>query len=121
MAKFTAQNQYEKVFFSAFESLCYTRDSWRVWSDFIFASAITLSNTFEPFPERKAEREKEYKDCIERLGGVEKPAKLLKIVVMALEEKTGPGFPRRIVYQAQMFRIILKGFVKLLSMADDGV
>ena len=92
MAKFTAQNQYEKEFFTIIESLCYSRDSWRVWSDFIFASAITLSNTFEPFPERKAEREKEYKDCIERLGGVEKPAKLLKIVVMALEEKPEQDF-----------------------------
>ena len=44
MAKFFAQNENEKEFFKIFESLSMTRSSWRVWSDFITASAISLSN-----------------------------------------------------------------------------
>lgn len=92
MAKFIARNEYEKEFFKVFESLCWTRDSWRVWSDFITASAISLSNTLEMNPERKAAREQEYCDCVKRLGGIEQAAKLLGITVTAFEEKPSQDF-----------------------------
>ena len=87
MAKIYAQNEYEKEFFKIFESLSMTRSGWRVWSDFITVSAISLSNAFELDSERKAAREKEYCECIKRLGGTEKAAELLGVIVKAFEEK----------------------------------
>ena len=92
MAKHLLLNKAEKHFFNIFHSLCSTRDSWRVWSDFITASAISLSNPFELNAERKAEREKEYAECIKRLGGIEKSAELLKTVVMAFELNPNQDF-----------------------------
>ena len=92
MVKHLLLNEKEKQFFNIFHSLCSTRDSWRVWSDFITASAISLSNPFETNPERKEEREKEYAECIKRLGGIEKPAEMLKNVVMAFEENPAQDF-----------------------------
>ena len=92
MAKHLLLNETEKRFFNIFHSLCSTRDSWRVWSDFITASAISLSNPFELNAERKAEREKEYAECIKRLGGIEKSAELLKTVVKAFELNPNQDF-----------------------------
>lgn len=92
MAKFFAQNEYEKEFFKIFESLSMTRSSWRVWSDFITASAISLSNAFEMDSERKAAREQEYVECIKRLGETEKAAELLGVIVKAFEENSSRDF-----------------------------
>ena len=92
MAKFFAQNEYEKEFFKLFESLCMTRSSWRVWSDFITVSAISLSNAFEMDSERKAAREQEYVECIKRLGEIDKAAELLGVVVKAFEENPAKDF-----------------------------
>lgn len=63
-----------------------------MWNDFITMSAISLSNPFELNPERKAKREKEYAECIKRLGGIERPAELLKTVVMAFELNPNQDF-----------------------------
>ena len=96
MAKHLLLNNAEKQFFNIFHSLCSTRDSWRVWSDFITVSAISLSNPFELNPDKKAEREKEYAECIKRLGGIEKTAELLKTVVNGIHLNlcnTAEGFP----------------------------
>ena len=92
MAKFFAQNENEKEFFKIFESLSMTRSSWRVWSDFITASAISLSNAFEMDSERKAAREQEYVECIKRLGETEKAAELLGVIVKAFEENPSQDF-----------------------------
>ena len=92
MAKFFAQNENEKEFFKIFESLSMTRSSWRVWSDFITASAISLSNAFEMDSERKAAREQEYVECIKRLGGTDKAAELLGVIVKAFEENPSQDF-----------------------------
>ena len=92
MAKHLLLNKAETHFFNIFHSLCSTRDRWRVWSDFITVSAISLSYPFELNPERKAKREKEYAECIKRLGGIEKTAELLKTVVMAFELNPNQDF-----------------------------
>lgn len=92
MAKIYAQNEYEKEFFKIFESLSMTRSGWRVWSDFITVSAISLSNAFELDSERKAAREKEYCECIKRLGGTAKAAELLGVIVKAFEENPSQDF-----------------------------
>ena len=92
MAKFFAQNENEKEFFKIFESLSMTRSSWRVWSDFITASAISLSNAFEMDSERKAAREQEYVECIKRLGGTDKAAELLGVIVKTFEENPSQDF-----------------------------
>lgn len=92
MAKYLLLNETEKRFFDIFHSRCSTRDGWCVWSDFITASAISLSNPYELNPDWKAEREKEYLGCIERLGGIETFAELLKTVVMAFELNPNQDF-----------------------------
>ena len=46
MAKFTAQNQYEKEFFTIFESLCYTRDALL---DFLIAEKFPNLKTLQKY------------------------------------------------------------------------
>lgn len=75
----------EKEFLNVFKQLCISRSSWQVWADLMAAMACTLANSVNKTLPAYAEREKEYTECIERLGGVEKPAKCFAIVVEALE------------------------------------
>ena len=63
MAKFFAQNENEKEFFKIFESL-----------------------------RRKAAREQEYVECIKRLGGTDKAAELLGVIVKTFEENPSQDF-----------------------------
>lgn len=71
----------EKEFLNVFKQLCISRSSWQVWADLMAAMACTLANSVNKTLPAYAEREKEYTECIERLGGVEKPAKCFAIVV----------------------------------------
>lgn len=82
----------EKEFLDLFQKLCYSRSSWQVWADLMSAIACTLSNTTDHTPEHFESREKEYAQCIERLGSVEVPAQILSIIVMALEENPEQDF-----------------------------
>ena len=75
----------EKEFLDAFKQLCYSRSSWQVWADVISAIACSLSNAADRSLKHFEQREKEYAQCIERLGSVEAPAKILGTIVMALE------------------------------------
>ena len=64
-----------------------SRQTWQVWADLMDAIACALSNTADPDRERVAEREKEYAECIKRLGGdVSIVAKAYATIVVALEE-----------------------------------
>lgn len=92
MAKCIAANKAEKEFLDIFNSMCETRNGWQVWTDLITAMAIALSNVVEQNPIRKEEREKEFLSCIERLGGMDKPSKLLEIMILALEENPKQDF-----------------------------
>ena len=82
----------EKLFLDIFNSLCYSRNAWEVWADFITATACSLANTVDRSGEIHNEREKEYAKCIERLGGVDNVAKLFSCVVDALEENPEQDF-----------------------------
>jgi len=64
-----------------------SRQTWQVWADLMNAIACALSNAADPDKKRVAEREKEYAECIKRLGGdVEIVAKAYATIVLALEE-----------------------------------
>lgn len=82
----------EKEFLDVFKTLCYSRNAWQVWTDLISAMACSLSNATDRTPGRYEQREKEYEQCIKRLGSVETPAKLMAIVVMALERNPEQDF-----------------------------
>ena len=82
----------EKEFLGVFEQLCYSRSAWQVWADLISAIACSLSNAVDRTPEHFEQREKEYAQCISRLGSVEAPAKILSILVMALENNPEQDF-----------------------------
>ena len=74
----------EKEFMDAFARLCYSRSAWQVWADLISAIACSLSNATDRESRHFEAREKEYAECIKRLGSVEAPAKILHIIIMAL-------------------------------------
>ena len=82
----------EKEFLDVFSKLCYSRISWQVWSDLISAIACTLSNVTDRTPKHFESREREYVQCIKRLGSVEVPAKILHIIVMALQNEPEQDF-----------------------------
>lgn len=82
----------EKEFIEIFRELCYSRSSWQVWSDLISAMACTLANVTDKREPAYSAREKEYAECIKRLGGVEKPAKRFAVVVEALERNPDQDF-----------------------------
>lgn len=81
-----------KEFLDIFKTLCYSRNVWQVWGDVITAMACSLSNTTDRTPGRYEKREKEYEQCIKRLGSVDRLAKLMAIVVMALDEDSEQDF-----------------------------
>lgn len=82
---------YKKEFLKVFASLCCSRSAWQVWSDFITASACSLANAVDK-GKHFEEREREYAQCIERLGGEEQAAQLFSFIVMALEENPNQDF-----------------------------
>lgn len=82
----------EKEFLDVFNRLCYSRGSWQVWADLISAIACSLSNAIDRTPKHFVAREKEYAQCIERLGSVEVAAKILNIIVIALENNPEQDF-----------------------------
>lgn len=77
----------EKEFLDEFKKLCYSRSSWQVWADLMAAIACSLSNVGDRSSKHYESREKEYAQCIERLGSVEVPARMLAIIVEACNIK----------------------------------
>lgn len=82
----------EKEFMNVFKGLCRSRNYWEVWSDVVSAIACSLSNAVDRSPEHYEKREEEYAQCIEKLGSVEAPAKLLGTIVVALENNPEQDF-----------------------------
>lgn len=82
----------QKEFMTVFKQLCYCRSSWQVWADLMSAIACSLSNSMDHTPEHFDSREREFKECVKRLGSVEMPAKILAIIVMALEKNPEQDF-----------------------------
>ena len=67
-----------------FRQLCTIRSPWAVWADLISMIACVISNSIDRTPEHFERREKEYLECLERMGSHELPAQLYGIIVMAL-------------------------------------
>lgn len=82
----------EKEFMDIFKQLCYSRSSWQVWADVMSAIACSLSNACDKTLKRYEAREKEYEQCIRRLGSVELPAKLMGVIVTALDNQPEQDF-----------------------------
>lgn len=82
----------KKEFIKIFNEMCYSRSGWQVWSDLISTMACSIANAVDRSEPRFSNREKEYANCIERLGGVDKPAKCFAIVVEALERNPEQDF-----------------------------
>ena len=86
------KTEKEKEFLELFSTLTQSRNSWEVWADLITVIAISISNSTDKDINRKAEREKEYLKCIERLNNQNTVSKLLNIIVSALEENPEQDF-----------------------------
>lgn len=86
----------EKEFLDIFQQMCYSRSSWQVWADLMTAIACTLANSVDKTLPRYTAREKEYAECIDRLGGVDKPAKCFAIIVEALDQNPEQDFLGRL-------------------------
>jgi hypothetical protein len=82
----------EKEFLELFRQLCYSRSSWQVWSDLMVAISCSISNAVDRSEKHYEAREKEFDECIKRLGNVEIPARILGIIVMALENNPEQDF-----------------------------
>lgn len=82
----------EKEFLDLFQKLCYSRSAWEVWADLMSVMACSISNAVDRVPEHFEAREKEYERCIKRIGSVDIAAKVLSIVVMALENNPDQDF-----------------------------
>ena len=82
----------KREFVKIIQELCYGRQPWEVWSDVITVMACSIANAIDKSPKRHENREREYADCIKRLGGVEKPAQLFTILVEALEANPDQDF-----------------------------
>ena len=72
----------EKEFLDLFQKLCYSRSSWQVWADLMCVMACAISNAVDFIPAHREPREKEYEQCIKRLGSVEVASQMLAIVVI---------------------------------------
>ena len=92
MDKQEIHRNYEKEFLKIFNGLCYSRSGWQVWADVMCVIACSISNAADRTEPRFSDREKEYAACIERIGSVESPAKLMGIVVDALEDNPEQDF-----------------------------
>lgn len=84
----------KQEFLKIFREMCYSRSTWQVWADLISMIACTLANSTDPDKEgaRYSDREREYRQCAERLGGVDKPALCMSVIVEALERNPEQDF-----------------------------
>ena len=99
---YTYKTKTEKEMIGRFNSLCYSRSSWQVWSDFITATACAIANSVDKSSETFEQREREYAECIERLGGVQIPAEMFGIVTMQLDENPEQDFLGNMFMQLEL-------------------
>lgn len=82
----------QKEFMNIFHELCYSRQPWEVWTDVVTMMACSIANAADRTEGRHEKREKEYAECLKRVGSVEKPVQLLAVIVNALEEDPEQDF-----------------------------
>lgn len=92
----------EKEFLDIFKTLCYSRSAWEVWADVMSVIACSISNAIDKTPERFEEREKEYEQCMHRIGSVETAAQLLNCIVLALENNPNQDFLGKMYMQLDL-------------------
>ena len=97
--------QHRKDFLEIFQKLCYGRSSWEVWNDFLFCSAVSISNVF-PTKERES-REKEYHDRLSRYRREEmgKLAELLGCIVISLEQNPEQDFLGELYHELRLEQV----------------
>jgi type I restriction-modification system DNA methylase subunit len=82
----------EKEFIDIFRSLCDSRSTWQVWADLMSAISCSLSNATDRRQPHYDNREKEYADCIKRLGSVGVVARIFAVIVNAYELRPNQDF-----------------------------
>lgn len=92
----------EKEFLDVFKQLCYSRSSWEVWADLISAIACFISTAVDRSPKHFERRKKEFEECTKRLGSAEIPAKILEVIVAALETNPEQDFLGRMYMQLEL-------------------
>ena len=100
------QKNYEKEFLDIFQQLCYYRSKWQVWEDVITMIALSIANALENNEQKKKEREQKYCDCVNRIGrkeNIQLVAKLMAIIVMALEKNPEQDFLGKIYMELELF------------------
>ncbi len=86
------KTDFEKEFIENFQTLCCTRSALSVWTDFITVCACSIANSVDRTSAEAFEREKEYEECISRLGNKETVAAMLSHIVLALAENLRQDF-----------------------------
>lgn len=93
MRVYRGTDEREKEFLKIFDSITQSLSGWQIWEYVISAIACSISNATEVDPEKRARREKEYEQSMEQLGGnVEKVARLMAVLVEALEANPEEDF-----------------------------
>lgn len=77
-----------KKLINIFQKLCYSRSNWQVWTDFITASACALNAPIEGL----SERNKEFQQCLDRLGDIKLVDEMFQELVAALDENPEQDF-----------------------------
>lgn len=92
MKGMTPRNEKEREFIKTFDSLCYTRSRWQIWTDFVHMSALSIVNAVDKV--HFEEREERFKRIAKPYGEKEMLgfAQLLKTTVMALDENPFQDF-----------------------------
>jgi len=97
-----SHDEDKSEFLKIFRDLCRTRQPWEVWTDLMSVMACSISNSVDQTEKRFNSREKEYADCIKRLGGNEKAAQLFAIIVMALEKNPDQDYLGALYMQLEL-------------------
>lgn len=102
------EDEYQKAFLKAFEKMSYKHSPWEVWSDFIYMSAISISNCVDT--SNRENREKTYQSIIRKYSEEEFAtlASMLSTLVQALEANPNQDFLGQI-YMNQKFGNIKAG------------
>lgn len=82
----------EKEFLDTFRGLCHSRSAWQVWADVMAVIACSISNAVDRSPNHFEKREREYRECIKRIGSVEAAAELMGVIVVAMENNPEQDF-----------------------------
>lgn len=92
MKGMTPRNEKEREFIKIFDSLCYTRSRWQIWSDFVHMSALSIVNAVDKV--HFDVREERFKRIVKPYSEKEMAgfAQLLKTTVLALEENPFQDF-----------------------------